>query len=537
MLFSKKKNTDNMGITVSQKTANKIGLFGAMSVIIGAVIGIGIFFKNGGVFNNNNGNALGIILSWVIAFVIALATAFSYGEIVSCKTKGKNAGLPGWSERLCGYQWGRFLKISQPLFYYSIYVFVIGCFSAEALLNVFMSVPGQINHHIGLVFAVSLGLIVLFLLTNYFCLNFSKRLSKVTTLIKFIPLIVIAFVGIIAGSLNTNHNLFVNPGNVYSGGGEALSGAFSFNGVIASLPAILFAFDSFLVVGNISSDVKNPTKNIPLSTILSLVVSGALYIFITIGQICTGCGNAYDVFSSIFGKNTTGAQICSVFVSIFILIAILGVLNSLSMGAMNSCATSVENNTIAWSYKIKKITKNNYLLNGLIVLSIMVAFYWVVIGIPSILIDTDELIDGISNVAVLIYFGIYAVTVAFSMKNHVNRKCHELTWQKGQLVAGLISTIGCFGVIAYYFASSFIVNFANGLATNENVLGWGLFCDNNKLLLWEQAVFFLAITIWFVIVPFLNDWIINNTTPFYKSPFVWEKPKKYDTSFEVIRRW
>jgi hypothetical protein len=55
--------SSEIGIKVSKSTAGKIGLFGAMSVIIGGVIGIGIFFKNNGVFNNNNGNAIGVLVS------------------------------------------------------------------------------------------------------------------------------------------------------------------------------------------------------------------------------------------------------------------------------------------------------------------------------------------------------------------------------------------------------------------------------------------------------------------------------------------
>ncbi|MDE6476815.1 MAG: hypothetical protein K2L48_01245 [Mycoplasmoidaceae bacterium] len=41
---------------VSKKTAASIGLFGAVSIIIGSTVGVGIFFKNGNIFKNNNGN-------------------------------------------------------------------------------------------------------------------------------------------------------------------------------------------------------------------------------------------------------------------------------------------------------------------------------------------------------------------------------------------------------------------------------------------------------------------------------------------------
>jgi len=56
MSFTKQANSTDVTVKMSNQTAGKIGLFGAMSVIIGGIIGIGIFFKNGGVFSNNNGN-------------------------------------------------------------------------------------------------------------------------------------------------------------------------------------------------------------------------------------------------------------------------------------------------------------------------------------------------------------------------------------------------------------------------------------------------------------------------------------------------
>jgi len=91
------KQSKPVGPTVKMKTetAGKIGLFGAISIIIGTVFGVGIFLKNGGVFKNNHGNPLGVLLSWGIAFIIAFATAFSYGEITRVRTKAANSGLAG----------------------------------------------------------------------------------------------------------------------------------------------------------------------------------------------------------------------------------------------------------------------------------------------------------------------------------------------------------------------------------------------------------------------------------------------------------
>jgi hypothetical protein len=56
--FETKHEAKPIGPSVEMKTetAGKIGLFGAISIIIGAVFGVGIFLKNNGVFKNNNGN-------------------------------------------------------------------------------------------------------------------------------------------------------------------------------------------------------------------------------------------------------------------------------------------------------------------------------------------------------------------------------------------------------------------------------------------------------------------------------------------------
>ncbi|MCQ3908585.1 MAG: hypothetical protein MJ200_03435 [Mycoplasmoidaceae bacterium] len=52
-----------MKTSVSKKTAGKIGLIGSISLIIATVVGVGVFFKNGSVFNNNHHNAIGVIIS------------------------------------------------------------------------------------------------------------------------------------------------------------------------------------------------------------------------------------------------------------------------------------------------------------------------------------------------------------------------------------------------------------------------------------------------------------------------------------------
>ncbi|MCF0227384.1 MAG: amino acid permease, partial [Malacoplasma sp.] len=118
-------------VTVKSQTAAKIGLMTAISLIICSVVGVGIFFKNGSVFKNNNGNAIGVLVSWIITSVIALFTAISFAEIVTVKKcAGTNAGLGGWTGAFCGYNFGRAVKIWMPTFYYSLKTVSMSIFAA-----------------------------------------------------------------------------------------------------------------------------------------------------------------------------------------------------------------------------------------------------------------------------------------------------------------------------------------------------------------------------------------------------------------------
>ncbi|MCQ3907471.1 MAG: amino acid permease [Mycoplasmoidaceae bacterium] len=69
------------------------------------------------------------------------------------------------------------------------------------------------------------------------------------------------------------------------------------NGVFRSIPAILFAFDSFLVIGNVQKNVENPEKNVPLAIIISMIIAAVFQILITIACITMGrgAGNPFEL--------------------------------------------------------------------------------------------------------------------------------------------------------------------------------------------------------------------------------------------------
>lgn len=515
--------TAQASITVKTETANKIGLFGAIGVIIGAVIGVGIFFKNGSVFKNNNGNAWGVLISWIMALVIALATAYSYGEISRAKTKVANSGLSGWSERYVGYKFSRFIKLDYPLFYYSIYLIAMSTFLSEAIFNIFTgSHPGSIQVDFGWIVLVAVALTVFFLMLNLLTETLATKMSSYLSLVKFLPIAIVIVAGFVCGGIHPDHNLFAHPGNVY--GHPEYSGTFDFTGVLNSLPAILFAFDSFLIVGNVSSSVKNPEKNIPLSVVLSMCISGGLYLFIVIAQICCGCGTPYDLTACICGTGTTGAKVFNVILSILLFIAVFGCVNSVTLASVRSAQAAIDEEVVCCSGWFKKVSngRRSKLYGGVLLIAMLQIFWFLIGSIAGIVLQTDQIVDGLSNQVVTFFYLIYGFLPFMNiLKNKVSTE--EVPHQKLRKTTAIIAFVGCSFIVLWSMCWTFLGNVI--VHPNDNS-SWGLFFDLSRGtdlsnaaacgVFWGTAALFFAF-------PFINDLIIKLTNKTYNQPLLWEK--------------
>ncbi|MDE6476813.1 MAG: hypothetical protein K2L48_01235 [Mycoplasmoidaceae bacterium] len=98
---------------------------------------------------------------------------------------------------------------------------------------------------------------------------------------------------------------------------------------------------------------------------------------------------------------------------------------------------------------MKKIANGKFLMKGFILLSFVTAFYTIIFGIPSGVMNTDQIFDGVSNFIVLAFFGIYAILSAASILNRYNGHAPEVIKQKGQIPAAVIGSFGCFFIFEY----------------------------------------------------------------------------------------
>lgn len=468
---------------IKKKTASKIGLWSAISMLIGSIIGIGIFFKNGNVFKINDFNSIAILVAWILSGIISLCAAFSFAEVGS--SVGSNAGIGGWCQKLVGYRFGRFVKMTQPFFYFIILAFAISIFVSEAIFNIF-NISETL--HFSVVMIVGFLVFVLFLFLNFISLKASAKFAIVTTAMKFIPIAMIIIGGIIYGVMNPSNSLFVVENNSIT-----QVGPFNFTTVLVSIPSILFAYDPFFGVGNLSNEMKNPQKNVPLTIIISMIIVTVFYLLVTISQILVGEGSVYGVFARMFENDANAASAVNIVISIFIFVSILGVLNSFCALILRSFQSIIDEKLVynaPWfknfNYTFMPHYSNPYKGAGLLAL-ISLSVVFLIMFIPSAILNTDALIDGISNFPVTIFFGVYGTVILGGIVNRFTKK-HDVNKVRGFMFVAPVAVVGCYLVSFFQLFYTFSIDaFSDPLGQ----MSWGLFSQNNFITQkWMGSVLF-----------------------------------------------
>lgn len=493
---------------VNTKTAKKIGLFAAISMLIGSIVGVGIFFKNGNIFATNDYNAIGILVAWILSGIISLSAAFSFAEVGS--SLNSNAGLGGWCYKLVGKRFGNFVKTIQPFFYFTVLAFSISIFSGEAIFNIF-NVAEQL--HFAVIMLVGLLLFIFFIGLNYFSLKASSRFQMVATTLKFVPILIVIITGIIYGVMNPQNSLFSLAGDKTS---PIVIGDFNFGSVLIAIPSILFAFDPFFGVGNLSNDMKNPQRNVPLTIIISMIIVTIAYLLVTISQILVGTGNVYELFAEVFESNDTVSNAFRIVTSIFIFISIVGVLNSFCALMLRSYQSLIDENLIIGVNKIeswaaKLFPWRNLQYKGALLLCILsYLFLFIIIFILSVSSSsngTDAFVDGISNFPVAIFFFVYATVI---LGGFINRFTNKVKVQriKGFMFFSVVAVLGCYLVslsqIFYIYTVAVFMD-----PTSVSLFKWGLFSsDGFQTEAWMGMVLLFAYLGLLFIYYFVNHYFL-----------------------------
>ncbi|MBR3869735.1 MAG: APC family permease [Clostridia bacterium] len=301
-----------------EKLTRKYGLLTAICMVVGTVIGSGVFFKAQNVLAATNGNMPMGIAAWVITGLIMIICSAQFA-VMATKYEKVN-GVVDYAEATCGKGYAYYLAWFMVNVYYPSMTGVLAWVSARYFGVMF----GW-----SLVSAEVLALAGFFLVASYTLNALSPKLAGKfqvsATVIKLIPICLMAVVGTVVGI--TNGTL---PQN-FAGVTEAIGG--SGGGLFAAVVATVFAYEGWIVTTSINAELKNPKKNLPIALVVGAAIVVAAYVLYYIGvaggattQVLIDEG-ATTAFSNVFG------DVGGTFLNICIVISCLGTLNGLMVGA------------------------------------------------------------------------------------------------------------------------------------------------------------------------------------------------------------
>lgn len=344
-----------------EKLTRKYGLLTAICMVVGTVIGSGVFFKAQNVLAATDGNMPMGIAAWVITGLIMIICSAQFA-VMATKYEKVN-GVVDYAEATCGKGYAYYLAWFLVNIYYPSMTGVLAWVSARYFGFIF----GW-----SLVSAEVLALAGFFLIASYTMNALSPKLAGKfqvsATVIKLIPICLMAVVGTVVGF--TNGTL---PQN-FAGVTEAVGG--SGGGLFAAVVATVFAYEGWIVTTSINAELKNPKKNLPIALVVGAAIVVAAYVLYYIGvaggastQVLIEEG-ATTAFSNVFGK------VGGVFLNICIVISCLGTLNGLMVGASRGMYAIAARNEGPKPEMFSQVDKTTNMTNNSAIWGLFVCGFW-----------------------------------------------------------------------------------------------------------------------------------------------------------------
>jgi basic amino acid/polyamine antiporter, APA family len=307
-----------------------LGAWAAVAVVIGTMIGTGIFIVPGAMARD--AGSLGLVfLVWVVGGVLSLFGALTYAELGAALPEAGGeyaylrrgfsevwAYLDGWMHSIVGRPCSiatiaagllRFVSflvpsVATPLFVWHIAV------PLQAQPYEFVFTPAQIY---------AVGAIAIVTFVNYLGVRLAGLVQVVLTAIKIGAVLAVVVLGFALGG-------GMNPWQSLTSG----SSAATVGGFFTALVAALWAYDGWNNVSLVGSEITNPQRNIPLALVGGVIVVGVLYILtnavcfyvLPFDLVARSTTVASDVLDIVVGRRAAA------WLTVGMILCALGTLNS-----------------------------------------------------------------------------------------------------------------------------------------------------------------------------------------------------------------
>ena len=314
------------------------GLLMAICMVVGTVVGSGVFFKAQAILDKTNGDMPMGILAWIIGGLVMIFCVLAF--CVMAQQYEKVNGLVDYAEATIGSKYAYLMGWFATTIYTPAMTSVLAWLTARYFLTFMVSVNPNFQLTGNPVSSAETFVLAGFILICVFAVNtlsskLAGKLQISATFIKFIPLIVMAIGGVIYGLSHDITGAPLEAGSSMLGANFATS-AGDFKPLFGAVVATAFAYEGWILATSINSEIKDSKKNLPIALIAGGIIIVAIYLFYYIG-VAGGAPvevlkdkdqGAPVAFVNVFG-NVLGNIL-----NLFVAVSCLGTLNGLLIGCI-----------------------------------------------------------------------------------------------------------------------------------------------------------------------------------------------------------
>lgn len=342
----------------------KYGFWTATAMVVGIVIGSGVFFKADDVLKAAGGDLPTALLAWLIGGSIMVVTAYVFSKIATRIEKVN--GLVDYFEEAYGEKAGYMVGWFMTFIYYPTLVAVLAWVSA----NYSVGLMGMKD----MLWPLSFVYLTAFFLLNYYSPVLAGKWQVSSTVIKLIPLGLVAIVGGIAGltSGQTMQN-FAQTAQQIAGSGGGLA--------VATL-STAFAYEGWIIATVINAELKDAKRTLPKALVVGTIAVMTIYMLYYLGisgvltndqVLAEGDAAPVRVIEMIFG-NVGGTLL-----TVFVIISCLGTLNGLIMGSARGMFSIASRNLGPRADLFKQVNPTTNSTSWSAIIGYFLSCFWLVV--------------------------------------------------------------------------------------------------------------------------------------------------------------
>lgn len=298
----------------------RYGFWTAVAMVVGIVIGSGVFFKAEKVLQATGGNMFLGALSWIISGGIMIICAYAFATLA--RKYSKVNGIVDYAEASLGTTYGYLVGWFMAVIYYPSLAAVVSWVSAKYTAVLFGIGDSGTNT---VVYLLAIGYLILIYFMNLVAPILSGKFQVSATFIKLIPLVFMAVIGIFKG---------LQSGQTIENFKYVTNEVFNTNPLFTSIVATAFAYEGWIVATTINAELKNAKRDLPRALLVGSISIVIIYVLYFIGisgsmPITEFLKGGEDSVRNAFASTLGSIGGSTLF--IFIVISCLGTLNGLSM--------------------------------------------------------------------------------------------------------------------------------------------------------------------------------------------------------------